>query len=65
MAEPVRWFGVTAAGTVAAAGILRPRRVVVAPRVVRWMVEIPVWAPAPPVGAGVDVVPILAAWPDD
>ena len=40
-------------------GRLAPHRFVVAPRTVRWMVEIPEWIERPPIGVAAIVIPIL------
>jgi hypothetical protein len=61
----LRWYGLAADGVVTARGVLRPGRVVRAPRPTRWMVEVADGAAVPAVRDRVTVVPILAVWPDD
>ncbi len=61
----VRWIGLDHSGVVKRCGLLRPRRVVLAPRSVRWVLEIPEWLPPPRLGVRLRVIPILAVWPVD
>ena len=65
MREPINWFALSVNGVIASTGRLAPHRFVVAPRTVRWMVEIPEWIERPPIGVAAIVIPILTAWPDD
>ena len=65
LVEPVRWIGLDGTGRVIATGVLRPRRVLVAPQPSCWIAEVPDTVPAPSIGEVLRVVPILAVWPDD
>ena len=65
MAVRLWWYGLAADGVVTARGVLRPGRVVRAPRRTRWMLEVAGGTAVLEVGDRVTAVPILAVWPDD
>jgi hypothetical protein len=65
LTAPLQWAAIDRGGIVSAGGVLAPRRLTLAPRTVRWIVETPEWLAPAPIGERLRVVPILAVWPDD